>query len=95
MRLVDSDKILEDLRLCKISMRGKEIDIDTVMRLVGRTETEKAIPVDYIWQQINKEINEENRIAKKIGTLPTTTVSYAYSKLIEKWKKENDKENAE
>ena len=90
MRLVDADKILEDLRLCKMSMRGKDIDIDTVMRLIGRAETEKAIPVSYIWQQINKEINEENRIAKKIGTLPTTTVSFAYSCLIEKWEKENE-----
>lgn len=95
MRLVDADKVMATLKQLRKDTNADAIKIETAMRIVSHAETKDAIPVSYIWQQINKEINEENRIAKKIGTLPTTTVSYAYSKLIEKWEKENDKGNAD
>lgn len=87
-------KVIEHCDYCENQddfhpQKCKVCDFDYVSDLIDNCEKFDAIPVDYIWQQVNKEINEENRITKKIGTLPTTTVSYAYSKLIEKWEKDN------
>lgn len=79
MRLIDADKLLEDLRQKRYSKRS--------MELILNQPDIKAIPIEWIKKWCNEHNSKslEERLLKRYGVIT----------ILEDWEKENEKTDEE